>query len=182
MMNEWDFNRRIDESKYGTSDLPQYPVRTLVGHVAMKGVQVGAVAGLVAGVPLIAYLRKLPASHAWRRVMPIAPVIGSALSLTGLFVLNYTKPMGFDGIDDRAYRIMHNKGQVRVDQRTILGGAIGAAVGTAVAPGLVSILAASSTGVAAAFVYDKGESLGLWKRASAEVDKYRKQFASSASE
>jgi hypothetical protein len=175
-MQEWNPNRKVVFSDTD-ADAPSYPVRTLVGHIAMKGVQVGAVAGLFVGVPLISFLRKLPMSTAWRRVMFVAPIIGSATALAGLGLLDYSKPMGSEGIDDRAYRIKHNKAQNRVDNRTVVGAAVGAAVGTVVVPGFASVFAAASTGVAVAFLYDKGEAAGLWQLAAKHTEELKKQIS-----
>lgn len=179
-MDAWDWDRRIDESKYSSTELPTYPVRTLVGHVAIKGVQAGAFLGLVVGVPVISYLRKLPLKQAWRKVMPIAPVVGTFLSLAGLYGLNYSKPMGVDGIDDRAFRIMHNKGQVSQDQCSIVGGAVGAAFGTVVVPGVVPVLAAASTGVALGCVYQKWDVYKKdnpeWAKQWSDIEKGLKEY------
>lgn len=175
-MDEWDINRKIDSTKYSATDLPSYPVRTLVGHVALKGIQAGAVIGLVAGVPLISYLRKLPFSQAWRRVMPITPIIGGMATLGLLYAKNLNEQMGANGIDDRAYRILHNKGQVKVDQRSIVGGAIGAALGTVIAPGIATVFAAASTGVAAGTLFHVIDNFGIWKLAAKQVEVFKKEF------
>ena len=54
------------------------------------------------------------------------------------------------GIDDRAYRIEHNVGQMTVDKYSLIGGLIGAADGAILGKfGLRSVAASSLTGVAA---------------------------------
>ena len=163
-MNAWDPNRKVDNSKYSSTDLPTYPTRTLVGHVAMKGAQVGSVVGLFVGVPLASYLRKLSISRAWVRVMPIAPILGSISTLTLLFAKNYSAPMNEDAIDDRAFRIMQNKGQVKVDKYSVVGAAVGVAFGTVIAPGFGTVLAASSTGLATGTLYYAAEKYDVWSQ------------------
>mmetsp|Transcript_93743 Transcript_93743/g.183802 ORF Transcript_93743/g.183802 Transcript_93743/m.183802 type:complete len:176 (-) Transcript_93743:29-556(-) len=174
-MEEWDLNRKVDESKYDSTELPTYPVRTFVGHVAMKGVQAGSILGLAIGVPLIAYLRKMPISKAWLKVMPIAPIIGTIGSLSLLYGKNATTPFGSDGIDDRAFRIMHNKGQVKVDKYSVVGSVLGMGCATVMAPGIGPIFAAASTGVAVGCAYYKIDSLGLLDSVASQLEQMKKE-------
>ena len=159
-----DFYRKINSEKYSSDELPTYPARTLVVHVGVKGVQIGSAAGLVLGVQLLTYLRKMPVGKAWRNVMPVAPIIGSVLTLTMLYAKHYNTPMDIDGVDDRAFRIMHNNGQVKIDRYSVLGAAAGAAIGTVVMPGLRSALAGSSTGVVFGMLFYVAESRGLLEK------------------
>ncbi|KAJ1398705.1 hypothetical protein B484DRAFT_406576 [Ochromonadaceae sp. CCMP2298] len=90
--------------------------------------------------------------------MPFAPILGCSLTLNALYIKNYRTPMEADGVDDRAYRIMHNTKQTKVDQFSIVGAAVGAAVGAVAVPGLRGILASSATGVVAGLICFGGES------------------------
>jgi hypothetical protein len=62
-----DFNRNINEDNYSSTELPTYPARTLAMHVGLKGIEAGSVLGLVAGVPLMKFIRKVPLGTAWIR-------------------------------------------------------------------------------------------------------------------
>eukprot|EP01032_Pedospumella_encystans_P027343 gene27343-30907_t len=158
-MESANFSRRIDESCYDADSLPTYPARVLAVHVAQKGVQAGALGGLLM-VPVISYLRKLPLRTAWTRVMVPAPFIGTAISLSMLFAMDYYKPMGLEGVDDRAFRIMNNAGQVKVDKYSTVALAAGAAIGAVTIGGLSAILAGASTGVAAGVGVYSAEKAG----------------------
>lgn len=173
-MDAWDPNRKINSENHTSTDLPTYPVRTVVGHVALKGVQAGSILGLVVGVPLVSYLRKMPLKQAWVRSMTVSPILGTMAALTMLYAKHYNEPMGEEGIDDRAYRIMHNKGQVRTDQYGMTGAAIGVAIGTLVAPGVGTIMASACTGVAVGVAVHVGESKGVWKEINNLVEELKK--------
>lgn len=148
MMDSLNFDRKIDEASYDATSLPTHPARVLSVHVAQKGFQAGSLAGLFLGVPLVGYLRKIPLRSAWMRTMVPAPFIGGVVTLSMLYALDYSKPMGVDGVDDRAFRIMNNTGQVKVDKYSTVGAAVGAAVGAISLGGLSTILAGTSTGIA----------------------------------
>jgi hypothetical protein len=136
----------------------------------MKGVQAGAVLGLVVGVPLITYLRKMPIKKAWIRTMTAAPILGATATLAMLYAKHYNEMIGEEGIDDRAYRIMHNPGQVRTDKYGMTGAAIGAAIGTIVAPGVGPVLASAFTGVAVGVAVHVAESKGVWGKVNKLVE------------
>lgn len=164
VMDSLNFNRRINEENYSETALPTHPARVLSVHVAQKGIQGGALAGLFVGVPLVSYLRKLPLRTAWTRAMIPAPVIGAAVTLSMLYALDYSKPMGPDGVDDRAFRIIKNEGQVKVDNYSTVAAAGGAAVGAVSIGGFPAVLAGASTGVALDVVYYMMEKQGLLQK------------------
>ena len=153
-----NFNRKINREKYTSDDLPAYPARILTIHVGIKGIQAGSVIGLVAGVPIVSYLKKIPLRTAWFKVMPEAPLIGCAVALSLLAAKHLHTPMDEDGVDDRAFRIVNNAGQVKVDRYSFIVGGIGAAVGAVTIRGFRPILASSATGVAFGVVFHVIES------------------------
>lgn len=163
-MDSLNFSRRINEENYSETSLPTHPARVLSVHVAQKGIQGGALAGLFVGVPLVSYLRKLSFRAAWTRVMIPAPVIGAAVTLSMLYAMDYSKPMGADGVDDRAFRIIKNEGQVKVDNYSTIAAAGGAALGAVSVGGLPAVLAGASTGVAFGVVYYMVEKQGLLQK------------------
>lgn len=136
---------REDYTQYGYSS--RRPA-VLSAHVAQKCVQAGAIGGLLL-VPVVSYLRKLPLRTAWTRVMVPAPFIGTAITLSMLFAMDYYKPMRLEGVDDRAFRIINNTGQVKVDKYSTVAMATGASIGAVTIGGIPAILAGASTGVAA---------------------------------
>lgn len=163
-MESLNFDRKIDENNFDDTSLPIHPARVLCAHVAQKGIQGGAVGGILIGVPLISFLRKIPLRTAWSRVMVSAPIIGSFVTLSMLHGLDYSKPMGIDGVDDRAYRIMHNQGQVKVDKYSTVGAAVGAGIGAVSLAGMSAVVAGASTGVAVGVLYYCVEKEGWLKQ------------------
>ena len=143
------FFRKINDQKYTDADLPMYPVKTLVTHVAMKGVQLGSIFGLVFVTPAVAFYRKVNPLTAWSRVMPIYPFVGMAITMSMLYGKHQQGILDEDGVDDRAYRIHHNAGQTAADKYSTLGAAAGAAAGAVIGKlGFRSILSAGATGAA----------------------------------
>jgi hypothetical protein len=104
------------------------------------------------------FRKGVPLSGAWIRAMPFAPILGCSLTLSALYSKHYRTPMDADGVDDRAYRIMQNTRQTKVDQFSVVGAALGAAVGAVVVPGLRGIMASSATGVVVGLVCYGGQS------------------------
>ena len=72
--------------------------------------------------------------------------------------------MGVDGVDDRAFRIMHNKGQVKIDKYSTVGAAVGAGIGAVSLVGMSAVLAGASTGVAVGVLYYCIEKEGWLKQ------------------
>lgn len=141
-----DFARKIDSAKYTDGDLPLYPARTLASHVAMKGLELGSSIGLFLISPAWSIVRKKPFMRSWRIATPVGAMMGLAASM-GLLMQKYEQgALTVDGVDDRAYRIMHNQSQKETDRRAIIGLAVGLSsiilfrgVGNAVAAGLTGI-------------------------------------------
>ena len=160
-----DINRKINPEKYSATELPAYPARVLITHVGMKGLQLGSTAGLIVGVPLLSYLRKIPVGTSWTRVMIASPVVGGIATLSLLYAKHYNSPMDEDGVDDRAFRLINNKGQVQSDRYSIIGASVGAAFGAVALAGVRNILASSSTGLAVGFIFQAAEKYGMVTKA-----------------
>jgi len=159
-----DFNRKVNEDSY-TDSMPEYPARFLASHCAIKGVQLGSVLGLVV-TPGVAYFRKLNLITTHTRVAPISLIGGIGVSM-GLLYYKYNEGVLDEaGVDDRAYRIANNLGQVTVDKYTFVGSLIGSSIGAILGRGGVrSILSATSAGVALSLAYYISEKQGLIQKA-----------------
>ena len=119
-----DIQRKIDYSSYGDSDLPEYPARKLIIHVAIKGLQLGSVLGLFVLTPSLAfYFRKrLPIRDAFRYTVPVSTIFGGVFSLALLYGKYYQGDLSSnDRVDDRAYRLHKNAGQQQVDRYSFIG-------------------------------------------------------------
>lgn len=120
-----DFWRKIDASKYSDSELPAYPARTLTAHVAMKGLEFGSTIGIFLVSPAWSLLRKKPLSRTWRVATPLCAVVGFAASVGMLLQKQEQGALTVDGVDDRAYRLIHNPSQKEMDRRAMIGLALG---------------------------------------------------------
>jgi len=140
-------------------DIPNYPAITLINHCFNKGVQSGAIIGLFT-IPLLAYKRKISIKDAWKKSMTIAPVLGGIFVPSLLIGKDVMGDLTDDGVDDRAYRIVHNEGQNKVDKYSIIGACSGAIFGVLIGGGYI---AAASTGVALSVIYYSAEKSKLVK-------------------
>ena len=125
-----DVCRKVDQSQYSDT-MPTYPARTLVVHVATKGLQLGSIVGLVL-TPLLAWRRKSALATVWRGFVPKAAIVGSTVTTSMVYSMDMRGKLDIAGVDDRAYRIAHNEGQVKVDRYSLIGGATGAVTGVIV--------------------------------------------------
>lgn len=123
-----DLNRKVDQSAY-TNEMPEYPARVLTTHCAMKGVQLGSILGTAILTPAYAFYRKVPLGSSLRTCAFPGTLLGVALSLSMLYAKDYNGSLDVAGVDDRAYRLVHNEGQVKVDQYSVIGAAAGATAG-----------------------------------------------------
>jgi hypothetical protein len=135
--------RKVDQSQY-TDTMPSYPGRTLVVHVATRGLQLGSIVGLIL-TPLLAWRRKSALATVWRGFVPKAAIVGSVVSSSIVYYKDTTGALDIAGVDDRAYRIAHNEGQVKVDRYSLIGGAAGAVTGVIVGGAMLPL---ACTGVA----------------------------------
>lgn len=138
-----DVCRKVDQSQYSDT-MPTYPGRTLVGHVATKGLQLGSIVGLIL-TPVLAWRRKAAIANVWRGFVPKATIVGTAFSSSMVYYKDMTGGLDIAGVDDRAYRIVHNEGQVKADRYSLIGAAAGAVTGVIVGG---STLPLSCTGIA----------------------------------
>ena len=113
-----DINRKInnDDNKnsykimgYSTGS---YPSRTIIYHVAFKGVQVGSIVGLFVVTPILKGYKKMAFLKAWRYAMTLTPIGGGLFASSYLCILNYQGKLTIDAVDDRASRILKNNGQL----------------------------------------------------------------------
>ena len=172
-----DFNRRVAPDEYPAGDMPPYPARTLTAHVLAKGVQAGALAALLLGEPAAAgacapraraacapnpvRLRPCPAAPIWaysrgarltsvlHKAQLLAIPLATGVSGAMLLKKDYDGALSAEGVDDRAYRIVHNAGQVHVDRYSLIGAGVGATAGAIWGPlAATSVLSGAATGVA----------------------------------
>ena len=142
-----NLNRIVDSKSYTADDMPVYPARTLMKHCAMKGLQMGSVFGVIA-IPVISLLRRRELVKSWKSNMPFYSLIGVGVGLSALYGSVYYKKIDVAGVDDRAYRIIHNKSQNEVDGYSHYGAIAGATLGI-LSTGSISVAAASAmTGIA----------------------------------
>ncbi|XP_053407349.1 uncharacterized protein LOC123547954 [Mercenaria mercenaria] len=138
-----------------------HPALELGTHVTIKTVQSFGLLGTVLVGPVVAVARA--ETRNWSGLQHNMTRAGRGGLILGLFagpLLTYLKVRNeTDGykIWDRCYRLRYNRGQVRVDQASIVGAATGAAVayGTASAGGaMFGGLVGMSTGILLAAVYN----------------------------
>lgn len=143
-----DLGRRVPRGTYPVADFPQYPAQVLFNHLVAKAVQAGAIAGL-AITPIWALTRSRPMLLVFPRVLTVTT--GGAVAATiGLMVrLEMSGDLGPARVDDRAYRISKNAGQLRADWYAAIGGCVGASLGAVFGKrALRSVFPASMTGIA----------------------------------
>lgn len=118
--------REIDKEKYTDKDMPKYPARSLAFHCVFRGIMAGATVGLLSS-PIYAKIAKRPVLQVWLMTMPVFSAAGGLI--LGLYVA--AEHWGdVDGVDDRAYRLEHNKGQNVLDNYAGAGAGVGAIVGS----------------------------------------------------
>jgi hypothetical protein len=153
--------RKVDQSSY-SSEMPEYPTLVLLKHLAYRGMQVGAVVGLLSVPPLKYLKKKWTVSYIFRTVVP-AVSYGMGV---GAMAIPYAKGLDADGIDDRAYRLAHNEKQNRLDFYSTWGLAIGASAATLLK---FPIAASGTAGVAASILFFGLEETGAVENIKAAV-------------
>jgi hypothetical protein len=120
--------RRAVDGHDTTPGMPKYPVLHLVDHVAISGLWAGSFVGGTAGI-VWSLVRKTPI----RSVLPRATIIGGLAGLGGgaaMLWRKYESGALVDAkVDDRAFRLAHNKWVVRVDTYAAIGLAAGGGIG-----------------------------------------------------
>lgn len=140
--------RRVDRAAYSAADMPEFPARPFLVHLAWKGVEAGAVIGLAA-TPVYALARGVPLGAAWRRALPAGAVFATAVTSAMTAGKAYTGALDAAGVDDRGYRLSKHASQLHVDHYALVGAGAGAAAGAVFGRYAVrSVVATSLTGVA----------------------------------
>ncbi|KAI8466425.1 MAG: hypothetical protein J3K34DRAFT_433877 [Monoraphidium minutum] len=104
---------------------PKYVEIQLMGHIAHKGFQAGSLIGLLGVAPALALRAGAVTADLVTRGAAYGALGGVALSL----VLGVGKraTMDREGVEDRVYRLHHNKSQGRVDALCSVGSTVGLA-------------------------------------------------------
>ena len=98
-----DLTRKVNQDDY-TEKMPSYPALTLAAHVAIKGIQLGAVVGRISGslINLVRGGTTESRVQRWAKYNTRGPIIGCAVSLAMLAGKAYgTKDLDVAGVDDR---------------------------------------------------------------------------------
>ena len=84
-------------------------------------------------------------ANVWHSFVPSATIVGATFSSSMLYGKDLKGDLTIPGVDDRAYRIVKNPGQVKVDRYSLIGFGAGAVVGTIVGGATVPL---ACTGIA----------------------------------
>lgn len=96
--------------------------------------------------------------------MPSSAVVFTAISAVALYKKHHDGVLDDDGVNDRAFRIAKNAGQVKVDQYALAGAGLGATFGAIVGRTAVrAVLSSGLTGVAAGVAVYGAETIVLPK-------------------
>ena len=145
-------------------DIP-YPITELVTHVTIKHLQAGALVGTTVLGPLYALARQRTRNLAG--IGQKAAQFGRNGMIIGLGmgpIVTYmqSKTFSTEEFEDRAYRLRHNRGQVRVDRASFLSGVAGAGVGAAMgASPLLGGMIGISAGILGMREYNKTQSTAV---------------------
>ena len=136
-----------------TDDLeaPLYPARTVLLHVATKSLQLGSALGLACS-PLVALYSRRSIGEAIRISVNRSSLV--LVVLTSGVMAARTYSGHFDGmsVDDRAYRIVHNKGQRQLDAwsaQAACGGLVFGALAGYSSPGILAAFTLSGVALSA---------------------------------
>ena len=138
-------------------DIP-YPYLELNCHVTMKTIQAGAILGTLIFGPLAALRKQSTRNFAGvaqkaTRFGRNGMIIGVGLGPLLAFLKTKNDPP--EKIVDRDFRLRHNRGQVRVDQGSIVGGIIGMGANALLGkPKLTGGLLGISAGVIGMAIYN----------------------------
>lgn len=142
-----------------------YAHTLLTAHVLYRGFQSGAVLGLTWSTLRAGFTRKLPAPQTLPRTTAFGSLAFTALMVSALYMRMRSK----QAIEwkDRSWRLLENRGQMEVDDFSLVG-TVGGGVAGAVrgARGLVLVGAAgvgSLVGVGAYMGWRYGIKGGVWE-------------------
>lgn len=134
-----------------------YPFPELATHVTIKDIQAFGLIGTCIVGPILAVKNTSTRNMAGLAVKctkagRVGVILGlfAGPAMTFLRVKNETE----EAIEDRCYRLRHNRNQVRVDQASIVGGLAGSAVGMTMANPTLGFLVGMSSGVIGAAAYN----------------------------
>lgn len=145
-MGALSINRRVNQGDY-SEFMPQFPAFTLISHVCAKGLQAGSVLGLCVVLPILQMRGRGASSFSqrWTRVMSSLPLVSGATATAMLYGMVEHKGIDEVGVDDRAYRLSHNEGQLQLDKWSAVGTAGGVMAGVLAGR---SVVAGALTGTA----------------------------------
>lgn len=127
-------------------------------HVTTKTVQAFGLLGTLVVGPVVAVIRKN--TRNWpglKHSMTLAGRRGLILGLAAGPLMTYLKLKNEpeERIWDRCYRLRYNRGQVRVDQDSVMGAVLGSGIGAATGSGaLFGGLVGMSSGIIIAAAYN----------------------------
>ena len=140
-------------------DIP-YPSVELYTHVTIKDIQAFGLLGACFVAPISAMVKKN--NRNWPEIKSRMARYGRNGMLLGLVtgpVMTYMRMRSIDSEDavvDRCYRLRRNRGQVRVDQWSIVGAAAGAGIASASASAtpMFGCVVGMSSGILLAAIYN----------------------------
>lgn len=169
-----DFLRRSSGEENGRK-IPTYPAATLAFHVATKGAQLGSCAGLgisvMASVVSVCLGRKRP--ELFRKIMVPFTLLGVGATSGLLYGKHYRNELDDLGVDDRAYRIVNNEGQNKVDKYSLGGLLAGALAGVIVGQNFFTL---SFAGLALGPCFYKAEGMYIAYKKSKNVEIYDEKW------
>jgi len=113
--------RKVDSEKY-TDEMPEYPAQIILKHMFNKGIQTGSVLGLFVVLPTAMVIRKNIPSFVWAQSQPQKIVSTTLGTVTAVCMgIPFTMGLTEEGVDDRAYRLVQNANQNRVDTYSLIG-------------------------------------------------------------
>eukprot|EP01098_Paradermamoeba_levis_P012185 TRINITY_DN5279_c0_g1_i1.p1 TRINITY_DN5279_c0_g1~~TRINITY_DN5279_c0_g1_i1.p1 ORF type:complete len:173 (-),score=33.72 TRINITY_DN5279_c0_g1_i1:21-539(-) len=121
--------REVPKGEYPAQDMPKYPGLILTYHVLLRGVQLSSVLSAVGATGWALYNKKKGVKRSfffdlWPktsfRLFPVGVGIGAFL------LWSKAQTMDPSGVDDRGYRLAHNRNQNLVDIYSGVGFAAGA--------------------------------------------------------
>lgn len=143
-MATMDLSRKVNQDDY-SDIMPAYPAKTLVLHVANKGLQLGSVVGVFVLAPLNALFKTRSLSASFKRV-PVASCLFFTVTTVGMLSFK-SQEFSISDVDDRAYRIVHNKLSSKLDHAAFIGGAAGLTLTTILSRSISFLIPGTITGI-----------------------------------
>mmetsp|Transcript_15166 Transcript_15166/g.20928 ORF Transcript_15166/g.20928 Transcript_15166/m.20928 type:complete len:185 (-) Transcript_15166:123-677(-) len=126
-----------DPANSNSEDCPRFPGALLTKHVVLKGVQMGTLLGTFAAAPVFygvctGVVSPGDAWKTWGRYCAYGAVGGAGFASAAL--VKNAISMDVVAVEDKAYRILHNKRQVSVDWLSGAGAIAGAGAAVSQTP------------------------------------------------